>query len=194
MATKVEELRKDATLIPLIRAAIEQRKQAEPKYGSSVGICFEMYDGNLIPGHNIELPPMNLHAEMMGLIVGHQQSYRGTDFRRMVEVFFDKGISSEKQPTYPACYTCWPWFDALSHPYIKIIVVTIDGTIKDEIRFKDIFAIPLENRYPNNQGKIAKPVAHQKPKLPLAPELQELRRTDPYFDELCAKVLGIDEP
>lgn len=194
MATKnLQELKNDQTLLPLIRAATEQRTQAEPKYGSSVGIAFEMYDGKIITGHNIELTPLNIHAEMMGMIVAHNQGYRGTDFRRMVEVFYDRGVADEKQPTYPACMTCWPWFKDLTHPYVQIIVVTVAGEIKKSYTFRELFAIPEDERYPANVSMIAKPRSNQKPKLLLAPELAAIRRVDPYFDEYCAKVLRIDE-
>jgi cytidine deaminase len=168
----------------LVRAAQDARDHAIT-FTSSVGIAYETYDGKIFTGFNIQTHgrKMDRHAEEVGLDSGMKESYIGTDYKRMVEIFQDMRNSTPQ--IFPACTTCWDYQKEFTHPYLELIVATPTGEVVQSNRLKDIFALPWVQMYPNNFIRKLKQRRNSVPRLPLADELRKFCETDPYFNEFC---------
>jgi cytidine deaminase len=180
----------DKKLHEVIQAAINEREKAKT-FHTKVGVAFEMFDGVVIPGFNIETYAQKAyHAEEVGVIVALAQGYNGTDFRRMVEVYQD--ASYEDIESFPACPYCWAMLNELTHPYLEIIVADAGGKVRDKKRLKDILKLePPSLVYPSNKMREAKPRMNMRPKLPLNEELKEFYEKDPQFRGFCDNIFQV---
>lgn len=171
--------------------AVAQRYRGMARtFRSSVGVAFQMWNGEVFGGFNIETyGHKGLHAEEVGIVRALAEGYNGTDFRRMVEIFQDAGHNEAE--IFPACFTCWAAMWEWTHPYLEIIVADTEGASKYSIRLKDIAApAPPALIYPSNKIREVKPKINFVPKLPLHPELRALARKDPEFERYC-KILRL---
>ena len=187
----LERTKTDPNLPRLVRVAQEFRDRAVT-HGTSVGIAYEMYDGRMFGAFNIEKSDHDsTHAETVGIYSFLLQGYIGTDVKRMAEIYQNSG--HDAQEYFPACPKCWRDMYDFTHPYLEIVVASVEGKMLGSLFLKDVFGLkPPMQVYPSNRIKEIKARKNSKPKLPLAPELAELCRADKDFDDLCKRVLRVD--
>ncbi len=181
----------DDTIKKVVDAAMSYMGKART-FRSSVGVAFEMYDGTIFGGFNIETyAHKGYHAEEVGVIRALAEGYNHTDFRRMVEVFQDAG--HDEIEIYPACpLHCWGTLLEFTHPYLEIVVADTEGNVHYSTRLKDMFNLkPPAKIYPSNRVRMAKPKLNIQPKLPLNEELNVFCASDPDFREYCDGVLKV---
>jgi cytidine deaminase len=182
----------DKTIKKAIALALAARENAK-SFRSKVGIAFEMYDGRLIPGFNIETyGHKGNHAEEVGLIIAMSEGYSGTDFRRMIEVYQDAG--HEDIEVFPACpLDCWGRLLEFTHPYLEIVVADIHGNIHYSTMLKEMVSgiKPPAQVYPSNKIRLAKPKSNITPKLPLNKRLKPMYDSDLEFRQYCDEVLKV---
>lgn len=197
-----EELVSDAKLIEAVNLALKYSEQAKT-FRSKVGIVFEMYDGSLVGGFNIETyGHKGNHAEEVGLINAMSPKiekdgtitpgYSGTDFKRMIEVYQDAG--HDKIEVFPACpLDCWGRLNEFTHPYLEILVADITGKIRYRTSLKEMLSgiKPPAQVYPSNAIRKAKPKSNITPRLPLNQALMPYYNSDQDFKEYCDEVLKV---
>lgn len=124
-----------------IAEAVRCRKQLARTFSTSVGVAFEMYDGKIIGGFNVETyAHKGYHAEEVGLIRALAEGYNGTDFVGMVEVF--QAREHDKVEIYPACPSCWFWLNEFAHPDLEIVVADTSGTPHYVCKLRDCLHPP----------------------------------------------------
>ncbi len=193
MATEnLEGVLSGDTLADALKAAIGAREKAKT-FRSKVGIAFEMYDGRIIPGFNIETyGHKGNHAEEVGLIVAMSEGYSGTDFRRMVEIYQDAGHNDVE--VFPACpLDCWGRLLEFTHPYLEIVVADITGKVHYNTTLKEMVSgiKPPAQVYPSNKIRLAKPKSNIIPKLPLNSALKPMYDSDADFRQYCDEVIRV---
>ena len=116
--------------------AIYCRERLARTFASKVGIAFEMRDGFIIGGFNIETyAHKGYHAEEVGIIRALAQGYNGTDFVGMAEVFQAK--QHQEFEIYPACPSCWFWLWEFTNPELEIAVADTEGKVRFICQLKD---------------------------------------------------------
>ncbi|MCL4400953.1 MAG: hypothetical protein M1348_02960 [Candidatus Parvarchaeota archaeon] len=176
----------------LIDSALEARELSKT-FRSKVGIAFEMYDGTIIPGFNIETyGHKGNHAEEVGLIIAMSKGYHGTDFKRMIVVYQDAGHDDIE--VFPACpLDCWGRLLEFAHPYLEVVVVDINRNVHYRSTLKEMFSgikSPAQI-YPSNKIRLAKPKSNITPKLPLNIALKPAYDSDSNFKQYCDEVLKV---
>ncbi|MCL4399303.1 cytidine deaminase [Candidatus Parvarchaeota archaeon] len=188
----LEEIVSDERLKEGLKAAINARERAKT-FRSKVGVAFEMYDGRIIPGFNIETyGHKGNHAEEVGLIVAMSEGYNGTDFKRMIEIFQDAGHDDVE--VFPACpLDCWGRLLEFTHPYLEIVVADVRGKVHYRTTLKEMTSgiKPPAQVYPSNKIRLAKPKSNITPKLPLDKSLRPAYDSDLWFRQYCDEILKV---
>ncbi len=190
MPLNLEDVLSD-DLSEVINAAVRSREMSRT-FRSKVGVAYQMFDGKVIGGFNIETyAHKGYHAEEIGVINALSLGYNGTDFRRLVVVFQDDGHDDVE--VFPACpLHCWGTLSEFTHPYLQIIVADTSGKPHYATYFKDMFNLaPPAQMYPSNKIRQIKPKTNVSPKLPLSADLKPFYDSDSYFRELCDTVLKV---
>lgn len=147
-----------------VKIALESREQART-FRSKVGVAFEMYDGRIIGGFNVETYyHKGYHAEEVALIRALAEGYNGVDFKRMIEVYQDAGHDDVE--IYPGCpLSCWGYLWEFTHPDLEIIVADTEGNVNYRCLLKDIIKPPPPAEvYPSEKIKKIKPKMNSVPR------------------------------
>jgi hypothetical protein len=189
------------TLEEIISLTLKARDLAKT-FRSKVGFAYEMYDGTIFTGFNIETyAHKGYHAEETGLLLAMSPTvqpdgtvtggYNGTDFRRGIEIYQD--ASHDEVEVFPGCLLhCWGTWNEFTHPYFEIVVADITGKVHYQQRIREMTSLkPPAKIYPSNKIRITKPKSNITPRLPLNPELQPFYDSDPEFRELCDEILHV---
>lgn len=147
-----------------VSIAIDAREQART-FRSKVGVSFSMYDDRIFGGFNIEKYGYGgYHAEEVGIINALLRGYRGTDFKKMIEIFQDAG--HDKAEVYPACpLHCWGSLWNFTNPDLEIVVANTEGKAVYSINLNDIVSLPAPaSVYPSDEIKKVKPLRNVQPR------------------------------
>lgn len=147
-----------------VQEALRFREQART-FHSKVGIAFEMYDGRVIGGFNIETyAHKGYHAEEVALIRALAEGYNGIDFVGMVEVF--QAAQHDEFEIYPACaLSCWGYLWEFTHPDLEIVVCDTTGKTHYECKLRDVLHPPPPALvFPSELLRKVKPKLNSTPK------------------------------
>lgn len=147
-----------------VKVALDYRERART-FDIKVGVAFEMYDGKIFGGFNVETyAHKGYHAEEVGIIRALADGYNGVDFKRMVVVFQD--TKDEEVEIYPGCaLSCWGYLWEFTHPGLEIVVADARGKVHYKTTLGEIIRPPSPGKvFPSEDFKKRRPKLNSEPK------------------------------